>query len=128
MLELGRKLLEQVYNELGAITSPADAIVTGGYQDYGLHAREVLTLLGSITIRRKYYYDPTGHKGNIPFDEMMGISQSSYSPGVQRAVSRTGAFLPFETAGKHIQELTGIFVDAKAVERITKDIGAEVHT
>ena len=58
---------------------------------------------------------------------MMGIGESSFSPGVQRAVSHTGAYLPFEAAEKQIRELAGVHVDAKSVERISKEIGAEIE-
>jgi len=128
MLELGRKLLEKVYNKSGEVTVQNAELDGCNYRDYGLQTKKVLTLLGSIEIRRRYYYDPITRTGKIPFDEMMGIGMSSYSPGVQRAVSRTGAFLAFEVAEKHIRELTGISVDAKTVERITKSLGAEVCT
>ena len=126
MLELGRKLIEQVYNKLEEIATPGKG-TTDGYQYYGKRAREILTLLGSISIKRDYYYNHAERKSIIPFDEMLRIRESSYSPGVQRAVSHVGAFLPFSMAEQKIRELTGIHIDAKMVERITKELGKEVQ-
>lgn len=126
MIEMGRKILEQLYGRLEEMTS-TEEVNLAGYQYYGKRTREIQTLLGSISINRDYYYNPTEHKSKIPFDEMLRIKESSYSPGVQRAAAHTGALLPFATAEQNIKELAGIQIDAKAIERITRDLGKEVH-
>lgn len=126
MLELGRKIIERAYNKLEEISIP-EKVSAAGYQYYGKRSREILTLLGSISIKRDYYYNHSEGKSIIPFDEMLRIRESSYSPGVQRAVAHSGSFLAFAIAEQQIKELAGIQIDAKTIERITKELGNEVQ-
>jgi Uncharacterised protein family (UPF0236) len=126
MLELGRKTLEKVLTEIEAETTGKFA-EGQNYKLYGYRSRKLLTLLGKIDIKRKYYYNQQEHKSRIPFDERLGILESSYSCGIQKVVSRVGAYMPFDISGRQIKELTGILIDGKTVERITKQIGKEVH-
>lgn len=79
------------------------------------------------TVRDKSYMDTGQGVCRIPFDELMKIRQSSYSPGVQRAVSGIGTYISFEKAEKQIQELSGLRADAKAAERIIREAGEEVR-
>jgi hypothetical protein len=126
MLELGRKTLEKVLTEIEVETS--DKFAEGqNYRLYGYRSRKLLTLLGTVDIKRKYYYNRQGHKSRIPLDERLGIQGSSYSHGIQKVVSRVGAYMPFDISGRQIKELTGILIDGKTVERITKQLGKEVY-
>ncbi len=126
MLDLGRKIIEKVLAEIEVETTGKFA-EERKYKLYGYRSRKLLTLLGIVEIKRKYYYNQQEHKSRIPFDEKLGIMESSYSCGIQKVVSRVGAYMPFDTSGQQLRELTGIIIDAKTVERITKQLGTEVQ-
>lgn len=89
-------------------------------------SKEIHTLLGTLTIERGYYIHRESGIHRFRFDEIFGLEKSSYSPGSQRAISKLGAYLPFGFSDAELKELTGIDYGAKAVERITKELGAEV--
>lgn len=126
MLELGRKTLEKILTEIEAETTGKFS-EGQNYTLYGYRSRKLLTLLGTVDIKRKYYYNQQEHKSRIPFDERLGILESSYSHGIQKVASRVGAYMPFDTSGRQIKELTGILIGGKTVERITKQVGKEVQ-
>ena len=89
-------------------------------------SKQIHTLLGALTIHRGYYLHCESNSHRFRFDEKFGLGKSSYSPGAQRAISKLGAYLPFGFSDVELKELTGIDYGAKAVERITKEVGAEV--
>ena len=57
--------------------------------------KEMLTLLGPVTIRRYYYYDEGCQTRWCPKDKALDIVGTSLSPGVRRIMGRVGANRPF---------------------------------
>ena len=95
------------------------------YEFVDYRQKELLTLLGSMKVRRAYYYDKENHSGFFPKDRALDIEGTSYSSGVRRMVSRVGAWRPFALAGEDLYDLANIRVDAKAVERISQRVGSQ---
>lgn len=124
-LEIGRMTMETILRAKEEMTE-TETTPDVNYKDYGYRNRHLLTLIGSIEIRRKYYYDPEKQSSKIPFDEQLGITESPYSVGISKVVSRIGAYMPFGSSEQQLKELTGIFIDDKTIERITKEVGKEV--
>jgi hypothetical protein len=89
--------------------------------------KEVLTVLGPVTVNRAYYYDERCKKGWCPKDRVLDIEGTSLSPGVRRIIARAGANGPFALGHEDIKEMAGIEVDPKEVERVSHQIGEEIE-
>jgi len=90
-------------------------------------AKELLTVLGPVTVQRAYYYDHECRKGLCPKDTALDIVGTSFSPGVRRIMGRVGAYRPFGLGHEDIKEIAGIFVDTKEIERVSHQLGEEVE-
>lgn len=100
----------------------------GGLAEYkGDQARKQETYVGRIEVHRGYYYCPSCSKGHYPLDEVLGIAQGQFSEGIQNGVCRLGAALPFEPAAETFEDLTGVGISAREVERLTDDRGAHLE-
>ena len=95
-------------------------------RDVDRRPKVVTTVLDDITVQRAYYYCPACGHGFCPRDEAMGLDGSGLSPGVARMAARVGSMASFQEGALLLQELAGIPVDIKAVERTAKRIGREV--
>lgn len=89
--------------------------------------KEVLTVVGMIRLKRAYYYDEGCRRGWCPRDKELGVEGSSFSPGVQRMMCRVGSSRPYGLAEEDLRELAGLSVNAKAIERICRELGKEAE-
>lgn len=129
MHEVGSVMLEKLINADGGDyrgrTLPCehgDVFEFKGYRD-----KEVLTVLGWVTIRRAYYYDSGCQQGYCPKDGDLDIEETSFSPGVRRMMAKVGAYRPFGQGFEDLKELAGIEVNGKAIERVSYELGEEVE-
>ena len=112
----------------------------GGYQgtsikcDCGEMARFIdyrqkilRTVVGEISVRRAYYYCSGCGNGIIPQDREWDVVKTEFSPGLRRLMSRVGATEAFLRGSADLQELTGIRVQAKDVERVAEATGATIR-
>ena len=129
MHRLGGALLEKVINADG-----------GGYQGEAVdcgqgHAagfvsyrdKQLVTVLSSVTVQRAYYHCRRCAAGRIPKDSQLDIEGTSFSPGVRRMMSRVGSKESFEEGQKDLEELAGVVVTTKQVERVSEQVGAEAE-
>ena len=129
MHEMGRLLLERLLNADGA-----------GYRGSSIRCdmdhcckyvedreKEVVTVLGPVRVERSYYYDKKCENGICPRDAELDIEGTGFSPGVRRMMARVGALRPFGQGQDDIQELAGVKVTAKDIERICHDLGQKVE-
>ena len=58
----------------------------GTLKEKGIRPKEILTLFGAITVRRRYGYCPM-QEGNFPDDRRLGVDGSGLSPEVKRLSS-----------------------------------------
>ena len=56
--------------------------------------KEVLTVLGWVTLRRAYYYDRRCEQGYCPKDKDLDIEETSFSPGVRRMMAKVMMVIP----------------------------------
>jgi hypothetical protein len=89
--------------------------------------KDVLTVLGPVTVQRAYYYDQDCGEGFCPKDAALDIAETSFSPGVRRIMARVGAYRPFGLGHEDIKEMADIEVDPKAIERIAHQLGEQVE-
>ena len=90
--------------------------------------KNIVSLLGTGTYRRKYYECPNGHGHFIPGDEIIGIKRSAYTPGVRLAISKLASEGSFEWSSEALAEITGIYVSAKEVQRLSESVGDEIES
>lgn len=91
-------------------------------------SKTFLTVLGEVTLWRAYYHCAHCESGFFPRDRELGLEDGSESPGIQRMNALTAAMVSFQEGSLLLQELAGVEINAKRVERCAKKIGAEVAT
>ncbi|MGH9625723.1 MAG: ISKra4 family transposase [Bryobacteraceae bacterium] len=124
--QLGAKLLEKL---LSAPTGCEPAVPCGCGQQARFHEmrpKQLLTVLGPITIQRPYYACPHCHRGQSPRDEELDVKGTEYSPGVRRMMAAVGSDTSFQQGREGLELLAGLKVTAKAVERQAESIGADI--
>jgi hypothetical protein len=84
------------------------------------------SILGPLTLQRAYYHCTACGHGFCPRDRQLGLSNTCLSPAVTRMIATVGAMVSFEEGSQLLQELAGLSVDAKQVERSAEALGAEI--
>jgi hypothetical protein len=92
-----------------------------------LRDKNLLTVLGSVTVKRAYYYDKKCNKDYCPKDALLDIEGTSFSPGMRRIMCRVGAYRPFGLGHEDIKEMAGIEVSEKEIKRVSYQIGSDVE-
>jgi hypothetical protein len=92
----------------------------------GRHDKTFESVLGSLTLSRAYYHCEACETGLCPRDHALGLQDGSLSPGVLRMVGRVGAMVSFEEGHELLDELAGVEVPTKHVERAAEALGREV--
>ena len=80
--------------------------------------------LGLLKLERAYYHCSTCSRGFCPRDQQLGLEDTSLSPAVTRMVA--AVMVSFEEGSQLLQELAGIPVNAKQVERAAEALGEEI--
>ena len=92
----------------------------------GRRSKRVHSVLGPLQIERAYYHCSRCGHGFCPRDEHLGIENTSLSPALTRMVGTVGAMVSFQEGSALLQELAGVPVDAKQVERTAETLGKEI--
>jgi hypothetical protein len=128
VLQLAAKAIEQRFN-----TDTSDEVGAhlpcrcgGEAQFMGRRSKTFHSVLGPLRLKRAYYYCASCGHGFFPRDGHLGMEDSSLSPAVTRMTGTVGALLSFEEGSALLQELAGISVDAKQVERTAEALGKEI--
>jgi len=126
---IGRSMLEMFVNADGGgyrgRTIPCEK--DHQYEFTEFRDKKLLTVLGSVTVTRAYYYDRECRSGYCPKDRDLDIEGTSYSSGVRRMMSKVGAYRPFGLGHEDLYELADIRVSAKEVERISQMVGGQAE-
>lgn len=96
-----------------------------GFVDY--RGKGMETVLSTIHVHRAYYYCDICRRGMAPKDCDLDIVSTSFSPGLRRLMARVGGKEAFDEGRRDLEELAGIFVTTKAVERISECVGEEIE-
>jgi hypothetical protein len=89
--------------------------------------KTVVTVLGEMDFRRRYYSCDGCGQSRVPFDEEVGLDRSSYSTGARRLISRCGSAHSFEEARRALAELAGLRVSTETVRQVTEQVAHEVE-
>lgn len=92
----------------------------------GRHTKTIESVLGSLTLSRAYYHCAACGRGFCPRDHDLGLRDESLSPGVLRMVGRVGGTVSFEEGHVLLDELAGVDVPTKHVERAAESLGAQI--
>ena len=84
------------------------------------------TVVGAMTLERAYYYCDACGEGQFPRDRALGLQQGSLSPGVLRMAGSAAALVSFAEASSLLDELAGVAVRTKHVERAAEALGRAI--
>lgn len=129
MHEMGGVLLEKLLNSDGGGYRGTHLDCCHGHpaEFVGYRGKQILTVLSSVEVQRAYYHCPHCQSGLVPKDQELDVVGSSFSPGVRRMMGRVGAKQPFEQGRGDLEELAGVVVQTKQVERISAQLGTQVE-
>ena len=127
MPQMGGVLLEKLLHSDGGGYRGAHLDCCQGHAAEFVGYQQILTVLSSVQVQRAYYHGPRCQSGWFPKDQELDVVGSSFSPGVRRMMGRVGAQQPFEPGRGDLEELAGVVVQTKQVERISAQLGVEVE-
>jgi hypothetical protein len=127
MHQMGGALLEKLLDSDGGGYRGAHLDCGQGHLGtfVGYRSKQLLTVLSSVALQRAYYHCPSCERGWVPKDQELDVVGSSFSPGVRRMMGRVGAKQPFEQGRTDLEELAGVVVKTKQVERVAAQLGAQ---
>jgi hypothetical protein len=92
-----------------------------------MRCKSILTVVGPAQILRPYYRCPGCHRGQLPADQMLDVEGTEFSPGVRRMLAVLGSDSgSFQQGRQQLELLAGLRVTAKAVERVSEAMGADI--
>jgi len=92
----------------------------------GRRPKKLVTMLGEVELERPYYHCDRCAGGFAPRDQELDVEATQYSPGVRRMTAVVGSEMSFDRGRVLLDELAGVCVSAKAVEREAEAIGADI--
>jgi hypothetical protein len=92
----------------------------------GRRPKTFQTVLGDMTLARAYYHCEACEAGFCPRDQALGLAHTSLSPAATRMVGLAAAMVSFAEGSELMQNLAGVPVDAKQVERTAEALGREI--
>ena len=92
MHRIGAIMLEKILNsDNGGFQNKTIPCTKGHMFEFkDFRRKNILTVLGPVTVRRAYYYDSHCKKGYCPKDTALDIKGTSFSPGMRRIMARVG--------------------------------------
>jgi len=130
MHQIGGVLLEKLLNSDGGSYRGTKISCGQGhgaeFEEY--RGKEVLTVLSRVAVQRAYYYCPVCAGGVIPKDQELDIVGICFSPGVRRLMGHVGGKDSFAAGRKDLEELAGIMVKTKSVERVSEVLGGQIES
>lgn len=128
LLRLAARALEQRLNaDTSDETSSAIRCRCGGEAHFaGRRSKQFQSVLGPLRLQRAYYHCPACGHGGCPRDRHLGMEETSLSPALTRMIGTVGAMVSFQEGSELLQELAGVAVEAKQVERTAEALGQEI--
>jgi hypothetical protein len=102
----------------------------GGHEAVFVSYRDKVidTVLGPVTVTRAWYHCAACGHGLAPRDAELGVAGASLSPGLAAMNDRAAAAGPFAGAARLLEDLAGVRLTAKRVERAAEASGAAQAT
>ena len=123
---MGAKILQQLLECTGSFERerPCGCGQKACFQE--LRPRRLLTAVGFVRFQRPYYLCSVCHQGQSPRDAELDVAHTEYSPGVRRMMALVGSQGSFAQGREQLEELAGLQVATKAVERQAEAIGSDI--
>ena len=94
----------------------------------GYREKVINTVLGPVTLRRAWYHCARCEQGFAPRDADLEVAGQSMSPGLRAMTGKAAAAVPFARAAGLLEDLAGVRLTAKRVERAAEASGAAQAT
>ena len=91
-----------------------------------MRSKGLVTALGRIRMLRPYYLCSRCHYGQCPADVALDVEDTECSPAVRRMMALVGSDGSFEQGRRQLEQLAGVEVTCKAVERQAEAIGEDI--
>ena len=127
VLEVAARTVEAHLNQDHTDTVTGLSCPCGGRARYaGRREKQFTTVLGPMRLQRAYYHCPDCGEGLCPRDRELGLEDSSLSPALMRMVGAAASLVSFQESSQLLDELAGVEVGAKQVERCAESLGEEI--
>ncbi len=127
VLEVAARTVEAHLNQDHSDTAPGRSCRCGGRARYaGRRPKQVSTVLGPMRLQRAYYHCADCGEGFCPRDRELGLEARSLSPALVRMVGAVASLVSFQESSLLLDELAGVEVGTKQVERCAESLGEEV--
>ena len=90
----------------------------------GYREKVIDTVLGPVTLRRAWYHCARCGHGLAPRDTELGVAGASMSPGLAAMSDKAAAAVPFAQATGLLEDLAGVRLEVKRVERAAEASGS----
>jgi hypothetical protein len=125
LLKMGSGVLGRLLSADLGYRGPRTGCGNGHQARFVAYRHKVIdTVLGPVTLRRAWYHCARCQHGLAPRDAELGVCGQSMSPGLAAMTSRAGAAVPFARAAGLLEDLAGVRLTAKRVEREAEAAGA----
>jgi hypothetical protein len=124
MLKLGGGMLEKLLAADPGYRGPRVPCGQGHAAEFISYRDKVMdTVLGPVTLTRAWYHCAACRHGLAPRDAELGVAGQSLSPGLAAMNDRAAAAGPFAKAAGLLEDLAGVHLTAKRVERAAEASG-----
>ena len=125
MLKLGCGVLGELLSADRGHRGPAVPCGNGHQAVFVSYRDKVIdTVLGPVTLNRAWYHCKACKHGLAPRDAELGVAGTSLSPGLTAMNDKAAAAGPFAGAASMLEDLAGVSLTAKRVERAAEASGA----
>jgi len=125
MLKLGCGILSQLLSADNGYRGPRVACGNGHQAVLVSYRDKVIdTVVGPVTLHRAWYHCRACGHGLAPRDAELGAAGTSLSPGLAAMNDKAAAAGPFAGAAAMIEDLAGVRLTVKRVERAAEASGA----
>jgi hypothetical protein len=125
MLKLGAGMLEQLLAADCGYRGPCVPCGNGHEARFaGYRGKSFDTVLGLVTVTRAWYHCAACGHGLAPRDAGLGVAGASMSPGLAAMNDLAAAAGPFAGAARLLEEIGGVRLTVKRVERAAEASGA----
>ena len=132
VLTMGARVLEQLLHQVGVGRQEQPRLCGRGHlprkmESSGVYKKTIHTILGPVLFERSRYVCPICDAVEYPGDELLGVQETGFSPGLRRLMTRAGSRESFAEGAEDLQVYGGIRVSAKDVERVAEATGRLIN-
>lgn len=124
LLADGRELLSSLLND-PALLVHGDVVQPGETAHAG-RKRRVISLLGPMVLRRRYYHHPMRHTGRCPLDDALGLI-GELTPGLAQIGARAAAQGAFASASADLVAYAGVPVSGRQLQRLSDVVAPQMR-